>query len=105
MRPLEDSLQSLELAAVERGAVPPLLLLPLGRPAAWAQALAWGGRSQKRPRETPRTPPGSGPAPLPWARVMAARAQPCSIHKNPNLFRDLLEFGVKPSTFGVLTPG
>lgn len=42
MRPLKDPLQSLQLAAVERGAVPPLLLLPLGHSTARAQALTWG---------------------------------------------------------------
>lgn len=55
MRPLKDPLQSLQLAAVERGAVPPLLLLPLGHSTARAQALTWG-KSQQKPRETPQNP-------------------------------------------------
>lgn len=46
VRPLEDPLQSLQLAAVEGGAVPPLLLLPLGCPAAWAKALTCGERTE-----------------------------------------------------------
>lgn len=55
MRPLKDPLQSLQLAAVERGAVPPLLLLPFGHSTARAQALTWG-KSQQKPRETPQNP-------------------------------------------------
>lgn len=47
VRPFEDPLQSLQLAAVEGGAVPPLLLLPLGRPTAWAQALACGESTEE----------------------------------------------------------
>lgn len=49
MCPLKDPLQSLQLAAVECGAVPPLLLLPLGHPTARAQALTWGKSQQKAP--------------------------------------------------------
>lgn len=45
--PLEDPLQSLQLAAVEGGTVPPLLLLPLGRPTAWAQALTCGESTEE----------------------------------------------------------
>lgn len=56
MSPLKDPLQSLQLAAVECGAVPPLLLLPLGHPTARAQALTWG-KSQQKPHETPQQPP------------------------------------------------
>lgn len=47
MRPLEDPLQSLQLAAVEGGAIPPLFLLPLGCPTAWAQALSYGESTEE----------------------------------------------------------
>ena len=62
VRALEHALQRLQLAAVERGAVPPLLLLPLGGAAARGTgALTCGGtqgsaRGQAGPPLRPQAP-------------------------------------------------
>lgn len=50
MRALEHALQRLQLAAVERGAVPPLLLLPLGGAAAPGTGTLTCGRRRRSPR-------------------------------------------------------
>lgn len=72
MRALEHALQRLQLAAVERRAVPPLLLLPLGGTAApRAGALTCGGaaRGSAGPRTvgggSPHAPSRSRPPPAP----------------------------------------
>lgn len=118
MRPLKDPLQSLQLAAVEGGAVPPLLLLPLGCPTARAQALTCGestkelheSQTRARPhRPHMRNRPGSSPpgglhCPAPcqpcslWAPGTlrgAAHVQPCDLHETQTPFQDLLELSVK----------
>lgn len=63
VRALEHALQRLQLAAVERGPVPPLLLLPLGGAAApGARTLTCGGdRVSAGAAPPPEVPKGSRP--------------------------------------------
>ena len=96
VRALEHALQRLQLAAVERGAVPPLLLLPLGGAAApGAGTLTCGGARGSAGRRTARG--GCPQRPQPGGAEMVttqAPAQQCALSLLP----------VSPSADGWCSP-